>query len=213
MNCVPYGPKALLFRFAEKVGDEAFAKGCGIAAELERNPPAGMIEFVPAFTTVLVKFEEAEQALAAQERLPRNFEKCESVALPPRPVVEIPVFYDGIDLERVAELHALTPGEVIEIHSASIYKVYMLGFSPGFPYLGDLDSRLHTPRLPSPRTRVAAGSVAIGGEHTGIYPVESPGGWNIIGRTKVKLFDHVKQGAEMFLLRHGDRVRFVPTSE
>jgi inhibitor of KinA len=213
MNCVPYGPKALLFRFAEKVGDEAFAKGCAIAAELERSPPAGMIEFVPAFTTVLVKFEEAEQALAAEERLPRSFEKCESVVLPPRPAVEIPVVYNGIDLQRVAELHSLTPRDVIEFHSASIYKVYMLGFSPGFPYLGDLDPRLHTPRLASPRTRVPAGSVAIGGEHTGIYPVESPGGWNIIGHTNVKVFDSAREGPGMFLLRQGDRVRFVPTSD
>ena len=124
MNCVPYGPKALLFRFAEKVGEEAFAKGCAIAAELERNPPAGMIEFVPAFTTVLVKFEEAEQALATKEVLLRRFEKCEAVAPPPRAVVEIPVVYDGIDLQRVAQLHALTTRDVIDIHSASIYKVY-----------------------------------------------------------------------------------------
>ena len=213
MTCVPYGPKALLFRFAERVGEEAFARGCAIAAELERNPPAGMVEFVPAFTTVLVKFEGAEQALTAKEGLARRFEKCEAVALSPRPVVDIPVIYKGVDLQRVVELHALTTREVIEIHSAAIYKVYMLGFSPGFPYLGDLDPRLHTPRLASPRTRVPAGSVAIGGEHTGIYPVESPGGWNIIGHTNVKLFDPATQSAEMFLLGHGDRVRFVPTSE
>jgi len=89
----------------------------------------------------------------------------------------------------------------------------MLGFSPGFPYLGDLDARLHTSRLASPRTCVPAGSVAIGGEHTGIYSVEGPGGWNIIGHTSVKLFDPAKQGAEMFLLRQGDCVRFVPATE
>ena len=172
-----------------------------------------MIEFVPAFTTVLVKFEEAEQALATKEDLLRRFEKCEAVALPPRPVVEIPVVYTGIDLQRVAELHALTTRDIIEIHSATVYKVYMLGFSPGFPYLGDLDPRLHTPRLSSPRPRVPPGSVAIGGEHTGIYSVESPGGWNIIGHTKVKLFDPGKHGVEMFLFRQGDRMRFVPASD
>jgi KipI family sensor histidine kinase inhibitor len=86
----------------------------------------------------------------------------------------------------------------------------MLGFSPGFPYLGDLDVRLHTPRLPSPRTRVAAGSVAIGGSHTGIYSVDGPGGWNIIARTTARLFDVTMEGEEMFLLRHGDSVQFVP---
>ena len=212
MNQVPYGPKGLLFRFAEKVGDEALAKGCAIAAELERNPPAGMIEFVPAFTSVLVRFKEQEQAAAATSDLQRRFERCARAIPPSRPVTEIPVTYDGVDLERVAELHRMTAHDVAELHSSTLYKVYMLGFSPGFPYLGDLDPRLHTPRLPSPRTRVPAGAVAIGGEHTGIYSVEGPGGWNIIGHTKLKLFDPGRDGAEMFLLRQGDRVRFAPTS-
>jgi KipI family sensor histidine kinase inhibitor len=110
----------------------------------------------------------------------------------------------------------LTTREVGELHSATLYKVYLLGFAPGFPYLGDLDPRLHTPRLAAPRPRVAAGSVAIGGEHTGIYSVDSPGGWNIIGRTTARLFDPARTGEderEMFLLRPGDRVKFVPTRE
>jgi KipI family sensor histidine kinase inhibitor len=211
MNCLPYGPKGLLFRFAETVGDEAFARGCAITAELERNPPAGMIEFVPAVTSVFVRFEEEEHATAAKSGLLRRFGQCASVTPPSRPVTEIPVTYDGVDLERVAELHQMTTREVAELHSSTLYKVYMLGFSPGFPYLGDLDGRLHTPRLPSPRTRVPAGAVAIGGEHTGIYSVEGPGGWNIIGHTNLKLFDPSRDGAGMFLLQQGDRVRFVPT--
>ena len=213
MNWVRYGPKGLLFRFAGRVGDEAFATGCAISAELERNPPAGMIEFVPAFTSVLVRFGEEQQAAAARGDLLRRFERCASGTPPSRPTTEIPVTYDGVDLERVAELHRMTARDVAERHSSTLYKVYLLGFSPGFPYLGDLDSRLHTPRLPSPRTRVPAGTVAIGGEHTGIYSVEGPGGWNIIGHTKVKLFDPSSDGPGMFLLRQGDRVRFVPTSE
>ena len=213
MKWVSYGPKGLLFRFAERVGDEAFATGCAIAAELERNPPAGMIEFVPAFTSVLVRFEEVQQAAAARSDLLRRLERCARATPTSRPATEIPVTYDGVDLERVAELHRMTARDVAELHSSTLYKVYLLGFSPGFPYLGDLDGRLHTPRLPSPRTRVPAGTVAIGGEHTGIYSVEGPGGWNIIGHTKVKLFDPSSDGPEMFLLRQGDRVRFVPTSE
>jgi len=212
MNWVQYGPKGLLFRFGEKVGDEAFATGSAITAELERNPPLGMIEFVPAFTTVLVRFEEEEQAAAARRDLLQRFEQCASATPPSRPVTEIPATYDGVDLERVAELHRMTTREVAELHSSTVYKVYTLGFSPGFPYLGDLDARLHTPRLPSPRTRVPAGAVAIGGEHTGIYSVEGPGGWNIIGHTKLKLFDSSQDGAGMFLLRQGDRVRFVPAT-
>jgi inhibitor of KinA len=210
MNWVRYGPNAVLFRFAERAGDEAFAKGCAIAAELNRNPPAGMAEFVPAFTTVLVTFETADQALAAAAELGRTLERCAAKTVETKNVKEIPVVYDGADLRRVAETHGLTVEQVAEIHSAPTYKVYMLGFSPGFPYLGDLDARLHTPRLASPRTGVAAGSVAIGGSHTGIYSVDGPGGWNIIGRTTARLFDATMEGEEMFLLRHGDSVRFVP---
>ena len=131
--------------------------------------------------------------------------------LRPAPVKEIPVRYDGPDLERVAKIKGLSVAQVCELHAATIYKVYMLGFAPGFPYLGDLDKRLHTPRLASPRTRVPAGSVAIGGEHTGIYSVASPGGWNIIGHTVAKLFDPATD-ATPFLLQAGDRVRFVPVT-
>jgi KipI family sensor histidine kinase inhibitor len=210
MNCAPYGPTALLFSFAEHVGDEAFAKGSAIALELERNPPAGMVEFVSGFTTVLVIFEDREQRARIADELLRKLQSCVAPVAQPPPAKEMLVVYDGPDLPRVAEAHHLTIPEVPELHAAATYKVYMLGFSPGFPYLGDLDPRLHTPRLASPRTRVPAGSIAIGGSHTGIYPVEGPGGWNIIGHTNVQLFDAKREGAEMFLLRQGDRVRFVP---
>src|SRR5262249_52010657 len=116
--------------------------------------------------------------------------------LPPTPVREIPVTYDGPDLDRVAKLRDLSPREICELHCAPIYRVYLLGFAPGFPYLGDLDPRLHTPRLASPRLNVPAGSVAIGGAHTGIYPVESPAGWNIIGHTSEKIFDVTRTADE-----------------
>jgi inhibitor of KinA len=210
MNWSRYGPNALLFRFAEKIGDESLATSLAIAQELERNPPEGMVEFVPAFTTVLVAFDNRERVLRIADQLRRRLERCATNKVLHAPVKEIPVTYDGPDLNRVAELHKLTREEVAEVHAATTYKVYMLGFSPGFPYLGDLDSRLHTPRLASPRTRIAAGSVAIGGSHTGIYSVDSPGGWNIIGHTNLKLLDSTRDGAEMFFLRQGDRVRFVP---
>lgn len=213
MNWVRYGPSALLFRFAEKIGDEAFAKGRAIATELEQRPPCGMIEFVPAFTTALVIFGTPEDASKAGADLGKRFENCAAAAVGEKEPIEIPVSYDGADLDRVAKLHELTTSEVVNIHCETLYKVYMLGFSPGFPYLGDLDARLHTPRLPSPRTGVPAGAVAIGGEHTGIYSVASPGGWNIIGHTAATLFDPSKSSGEgMFFLRQGDRVRFVPTT-
>lgn len=213
MNWIPYGPDAWLFQFAARVGDEAFARGRAIAAELERNPPHGLVEFVPSFTTILLEFSPGTIDAAGLSSLGARLRAISAHALPPAPVKEIPVVYDGPDLGRVAEAHGLRTKEVGEMHSATVYKVYLLGFAPGFPYMGELNSRLHTPRLAAPRPRVAAGSVAIGGEHTGIYPVDSPGGWNIIGHTTSRLFDPARDGNDgraMFLLEPGDRVRFVP---
>ena len=213
MNWIPYGPDAWLLQFAGRVGDEAFARGRAIATELERHPPPGLVEFVPSFTSVLLEFKPGTTDAAALSHLTARLRSVAARALPPMPVKEIPVVYDGPDLGRVAEAHGLTRQQVGELHSSTVYKVYLLGFAPGFPYLGDLDPRLHTPRLAAPRPRVAAGSIAIGGEHTGIYSVESPGGWNIIGRTTVRLFDPALAGEDeraRFLLKPGDRVRFVP---
>jgi KipI family sensor histidine kinase inhibitor len=126
-------------------------------------------------------------------------------------VVEMPVCYGGEfgpDLASVAEHANLTPNQVVELHASASYLVYFLGFSPGFPYLGGLPEKLTTPRLPAPRKRVAAGSVAIGGSQAGIYPIDSPGGWRIIGRTSLRLFD--AEARPPALLRAGDNIRFVP---
>jgi len=122
-------------------------------------------------------------------------------------LVEIPVVYDGEDLAEVAERTGLEVEEVVARHSGRDYRVWLLGFAPGFPYLGVLDETLHLPRRTTPRARVAAGSVAIAGAQTGIYPSESAGGWHVIGRTAWTLFDPV--AAEPFLLRPGNTVRFV----
>lgn len=215
MEWTRYGPNAVLLRFADKLGDEAFERGRAIADELQRQPPQGLVEFVPAYTTALIEFQPREVP-RLDDWMRGLIVRLEAAIVAPRapsPVKEIPVTYDGEDLERVARHNRLTVEEVRALHSAPIYKVYMLGFSPGFPYLGDLDPRLHTPRLPNPRPRVAAGSVAIGGEHTGIYSVGSPGGWNIIAHTAANLFDpnaaESDRPEDAFLLRQGDRVKFV----
>ena len=200
MKIQPYGPNAVLITFANTLGDETFARGRARARAQEQNPPPGLVEYVPAFTTMLLEFERDVPDLSFLEHVAL-------AELPPAPIKEIPVIYDGPDLQRVADHNQLSVDEVCKLHAAVIYKVYMLGFSPGFPYLGDVDSRLHTPRLASPRTRVPAGSVAIGGQHTGIYPSETPGGWNIIGHTPTQLFD---RNQTTFFLHPGDRVKFVP---
>lgn len=216
MKWMAYGPNALLIYFAESVGDEAFQKGRAIALELERRPPEGMTEFVSSFTSVLLEFDPV-LVPDPKHRALESLALIKSALSAPasQPVIKsIPVSYDGMDLKRVSEHARLTVDQVIAIHSQTIYKVYALGFSPGFPYLGDLDPRLHTPRLSSPRPRVPAGSVAIGGEHTGIYPADSPGGWNLIGRTPRLLFDPNRakasgQASDAFLLHPGDRVQFL----
>jgi len=215
MHWMRYGPSAILIRFADDVGDEAFQRGRAVVSEIEQRPPPGLVEFVPAFTTLLLEFDPQlvlNLAAIGEELLPRLESALASLSAIST-VKEIPVRYDGEDLDRVAKLHDLSPTEVIELHASPIYKVCMLGFAPGFPYLGDLDPRLHTPRLATPRPRVRAGSVAIGGEHTGIYSVESPGGWNIIGHTSVKLFDPMREEREMFFLQAGDRVKFIPEKD
>jgi inhibitor of KinA len=213
MKWIPYGPNAWLLQFAESIGDEAFARGQAIMTELEREPPPHLAEIVPSFTTILLEFawNASVSPNSWLEPLTKRLESAVAAPIPIGPVKQIPITYDGPDLERIARHHNLPMEDVCRRHSAPIYKVYLLGFAPGFPYLGDLDPRLHTPRLPSPRPRVAAGSVAIGGVHTGIYSVDSPGGWNIIGQTAAKLFDPSRgDGEEMFLLKRGDRVKFIP---
>ena len=200
MKIQPYGPNAVLITFADRLGEDAFARGRAIAQQLEQNPLPGLIEYVPAFTTMLLEFNGPVPDLSFLDHI-------RVIDVPVSPIREIPVIYNGPDLERVAEHNQLTVAEVCERHAAVICKVYMLGFSPGFPYLGDLDPRLHTPRLATPRTRVPAGSVAIGGQHTGIYPSETPGGWNIVGHTPIKLFNPAEMS---FLLNAGDQIRFVP---
>jgi KipI family sensor histidine kinase inhibitor len=127
--------------------------------------------------------------------------------------VEVPVCYGGDlgpDLEEVARAVALPPEEVVARHAAPVYRVHLLGFTPGFPYLGGMDPRLSCPRLPTPRLRVVAGSVGIAGAQTGVYPVESPGGWRLVGRTPLALFDPSPGARRPFLLAPGDGLRFVP---
>lgn len=215
MTWTSYGPNAWLLRFAEQIGDEAFMRGGAILKEMERCPPAGLNEVVPAFTTLLLEFDPAVpiDAKVLLPRLSARFEAATAETLPLTATKEIPVTYNGADLDRVARLHDVSTDEVRRLHCEPIYKVYMLGFAPGFPYLGELNPRLHTPRLASPRTRVPAGAVAIGGEHTGIYSIESPGGWNLIGHTPLRLFDPSRgEGEAMFLLKRGDRVKFIPAA-
>jgi KipI family sensor histidine kinase inhibitor len=174
---------------------------------------AGIVALVPAYCSLLVQYDPWEVSfealsLAVEAALSRRPAE-RAGRRPPARTVELPVCYDpalGPDLEDVARLHGLTVAEVARLHGAPTYLVYLLGFTPGFAFLGGLDPRLSTPRLPEPRRRVAAGSVGIAGSQTGAYAVASPGGWRLLGRTPLRLFDPAR--AEPSLLRPGDRVRF-----
>jgi len=216
MKWVRYGPDAWLLQFAEELGRRAFHRGRALVADLEARPPPGLVEVVPSFTSLLLEFAPGQATEATRLSMAARFRKA-IAAPPPRPFVKkVPVVYDGPDLSRVAELAGLSVAEVRRRHAAKVYHVYMLGFTPGFPYLGELDPALHTPRLSSPRVAVPAGSVAIGGPHTGIYPSAGPGGWNLIGRTSLQIFipGRLREAGvdprTAFTLKAGDHVQFVP---
>jgi len=187
-------------------------RALAVARELEERRPEAVREFTMGYGSVLLECADDGEAAArwGQRVLPGLIEAWSSLELETVVTrsVEIPVIYDGEDLGEVARRTGLGVEEVIKCHSGRDYRVWMLGFAPGFPYLGVLDEVLHLPRRASPRARIAAGSVAIAGAQTGIYPSESAGGWHILGRTVRRMFD--PERAEPFLLRPGDSVRFVP---
>lgn len=177
---------------------------------LEQEPVEGVRNLHPAYASLLVKFDGLRlRHKELETKLKKFVARLDEAALSKARVVEIPICYSGEfgpDLAEVAQLHGLTEDKVIELHTATEYLVYFLGFVPGFAYLGDLPETLVTPRLAAPRKSVPAGSVGIAGNQTGVYPFSTPGGWRLLGRTPVKLFhaDH----KELSLLAIGDRVRF-----
>jgi len=172
----------------------------------------GVTNVHPAYASILIDFDPRAIRHSGVERAAAElFAQAVSALLPEPRTVEIPVAYGGEygqDLEAVAALTGHPPNEVVAIHSSAEYLVYFLGFSPGFPYLGGMPESIAVPRLETPRRRVPAGSVAIGGRQTGVYPMASPGGWRIIGRTPLRLFE--PDADPPALLRMGDHVRFVP---
>ncbi len=213
MKVLPYGPQQCLIRWDRH--EQFAAASPSLFAKLDTDPPEGLIEYVPGYQTILLQFRQPYQKSAIEEYL-RKLSAAEIVAPASAELIKVPVIYDGPDLVELAETHQLTPDEVICRHSDPIYTVQFMGFSPGFPYLGPLDTTLHTPRRDSPRTHIPAGSVAIGGSHTGIYSVASPGGWHIIGRTSFPLFNRDAASIpqpdtrSVFALHPGDQVQLIP---
>lgn len=212
-----FGPTALVVDFAEEVDAESLARCRGLLNSLDSQPLEGLRDVTPAYCSLLLEFDEATDVAGQRAKLEELLKSARPRPREEAALFEIPVCYNGPDLEEFARRNTLSVSNVIELHSAVTYSVFLIGFSPGFPYLGPLDSRLHAPRLDTPRPRVPAGSVAVGGEHTGIYSIASPGGWWLIGTTELQIFSPAKArdagSAEAFLLRQGDLVKFQPVEE
>lgn len=209
------GDHSLLVELGDHIGLEVNTRVRELAAELELNRLEGLVDVVPAYASVLLIFDPLRIDLPTlQKEIAHTLTALDPSRLPEPKTVEIPVVYGneyGPDLEWVARYHRLTPGEVVRHHTAHVYHVYMIGFIPGFPYMGELPKTLVTPRRETPRIQVPKGSVGLAQAQTGIYPNPSPGGWQIIGRTPVKLFDALKSPPA--LLEMGDRVRFYAIEE
>jgi inhibitor of KinA len=213
MHTVAASDRSLLLIFDDRISLAAHGDVLRLTPLLESV--RGVTNVHPAYASILIDFDPLAIRHSGVERaVAELFAQAASAPLPEPRTVEIPVVYGGEygpDLETVAAMTGHTPDEVVAIHSSADYLVYFLGFSPGFPYLGGLPESIAAPRLDTPRRRVPAGSVAIGGRQTGVYPMASPGGWRIVGRTSLRLFD---PGADPpALLRMGDHVKFVPAAK
>lgn len=186
----------------------------GLLRLVQREPIAGVTNLHPAYASLLFVFDPLRLSHRELEATLRGYLKRVGDLDEPRPsLIEIPVCYDlefGLDLLETSQACTLSPQRVIAAHCSVSYLVYFLGFVPGFAYLGDLPEALELPRLPVPRTKVPCGSVAIAGRQTGVYPMATPGGWRILGRTPLQLFDPRREPASV--LNTGDRVRFIPIS-
>lgn len=213
---LPFGDSALLVEFGNNIDPETNQKVISLDRMIQKTKIEGVEELVPTYRSLLIRYNPLKtdyETLVSHVKTLENTLKKAKLKTESRNIV-IPVVYGGEygpDLEYVAERHGLTREKVVELHSERQYRVYMIGFVAGFPYLGEVTDEISTPRLETPRLRVPAGSVGIAEKQTGVYPCEAPGGWRIIGKTPLKLFNPSWQPPT--LLKPGDAVRFKPISE
>ena len=207
VSCLPLGEGAATLTLADEISPETHQHIQAIAEALTRNPPPGLRDIVPAYTTLSVFFDPGLVAFeAVRDHLLGLLKSVGAGSVWSGREWVIPVRYDGPDLAEVASRTGLSPEEVVTRHTGRSYRVYLIGFVPGFAFLGELDPGLVLPRRETPRQRVPAGAVAIAGAQTGIYPLETPGGWHLIGRTDTRPFDLARDPAVLFKV--GDQVRF-----
>lgn len=223
MKILPFGDAAAYIKFGEDMNSEHQKKIQAMMHKLDTNPFVGYIESVPAYTNLTVYYNpllvlqhcKGQSAFTTVTiYLEQLLTTLNDVAMPAPRTIEIPVVYGGVfgpDLAEVAHHNNLSPEEVIAIHTSESYLVYMLGFAPGFPFLGGMSEKIATPRKAVPRLKIPAGAVGIAGKQTGIYPLETPGGWQIIGRAATPLFNAADNPPT--LLQSGDYVKFVAITE
>lgn len=205
----PLGDQALVLSFGDTISEAVNARVRQVATHIDNWLQPGIIEYVPAYTTITIYYDPLltsyNDLLSALQPIVRDIAENQEYKGVKK---EIPVYYNGADLAYVAQHSGLSENEVVSIHSEGEYLVHMLGFVPGFPYLGGMDSRIATPRKEVPRLKIEAGAVGIAGQQTGVYPIATPGGWQIIGHTPLQLFDLTQENPS--LLEAGDRVAFIP---
>lgn len=210
-HAVMLGDSCVALQLAPSIEPAVNARCIALAAVIERLAFRGVRDVVPSYNAVTIHFDPlVSDGTALGLELERLASQAQSESETAPQTIEIPVTYGGPagpDLPAVADFARCSEAEVVRLHTATIYHVYMLGFLPGFAYMGTVDPRIAMPRLETPRLRVAAGSVGIAGQQTGIYPCDTPGGWRVIGRTSTRVFDAKR--AEPFLMRAGDHVKFV----
>ncbi|MCF6136358.1 5-oxoprolinase subunit PxpB [Pseudalkalibacillus berkeleyi] len=221
----PLGDSAVIVQLGRVISEETHHAVRNVTDYLQDNPIDGMVDYVPAFSSVTIFYIPMEviqghsySKIASPyeivcEQLKERFDNITFTKRKESRTVEIPVCYEGefgADLQIVADHNQISVEEVIDIHTSGEYLVYMLGFAPGFPYLGGMSEKIATPRKETPRTSIPAGSVGIAGSQTGIYPIETPGGWQLIGQTPSILFDIEKDPPT--LLEPGDTIRFYSIS-
>lgn len=208
------GDTAITVCFENEISKEVNGFVTSFTCAVEQKGIKGVIELIPAFNSVTVLYDSTvTSAGTLRIKLERIIKKLGNSQQSSAVLYKIPVCYEeefSPDMKNVEAHTGISREEIIEIHSSTDYLIYMLGFLPGFAYLGEMDKRLATPRLDSPRVEISRGAVGIGGEQTGIYPVASPGGWQLIGRTPVLVYDRERENP--ILYKSGDYIRFVPIS-
>ena len=206
------GDTSVSVEFGNEISQSINTRIRALGVALERSPIPGIVETVPTYRSLMIHYDpEVIPFSPLAGRLRELLDQLDRIELPPSQVLEIPVLYGGDvgpDLEFVARHSGKTPEEVVRIHSSAAYLIYMLGFTPGFTYLGGMSQEIAAPRLKNPRVKIPAGSVGIAGSQTGVYPIDSPGGWQLIGRTPVRMYDPNR--ARPILPQAGQYIKFYP---